>query len=267
MISAQAFCRLIQSARDQRWGYIWGARGQIWTWEKQQAAARDSTRRYGEQWVGRPVADCSGLGVWAFEQLGEKIYHGSNTIQREYVRNACPLENGKRVDGRPLRPGAAVFLVRREKGVAVRHHIGYYVGNGVVIEARGTRWGVVESPVTRWHETAEFQQMVYEGESDLQTVKQGDRGDDVRALQRALTSQGFALKADGVFGEKTAAALRSYQAQRGIQANGVCGADTWAALQGKTGQKDVCTVPRDRLAQVEETLQSGLKAIREMMQQ
>lgn len=55
------------------------------------------------------------------------------------------------------------------------------------------------------------------------TVKQGDRGDDVRALQRHL-----GLKNDGIFGAKTGAAVEMAQRLAGLVADGVVGAKTWA---------------------------------------
>ena len=48
--------------------------------------------------------DCSGLFVKAFRDQGGSIYHGSNTIFREYC-----TETGKLTDVSQLRPGMAVF--------------------------------------------------------------------------------------------------------------------------------------------------------------
>ena len=48
--------------------------------------------------------DCSGLFVKAFRDQGEKIYHGSNTIYREYLS-----ERGMISDESVLKPGMPVF--------------------------------------------------------------------------------------------------------------------------------------------------------------
>ncbi len=48
--------------------------------------------------------DCSGLFVKAFRDQGEKSYHGSNTIYREYLS-----EKGIISDESVLKPGMAVF--------------------------------------------------------------------------------------------------------------------------------------------------------------
>jgi peptidoglycan hydrolase-like protein with peptidoglycan-binding domain len=60
------------------------------------------------------------------------------------------------------------------------------------------------------------------------TLREGDRGEAVRALQSAI---GAAI--DGHFGPLTAAALRAYQSAEGIVADGVCGPRTWAAIKGE----------------------------------
>ncbi|MER6106392.1 peptidoglycan-binding protein [Streptomyces sp. NPDC001832] len=64
------------------------------------------------------------------------------------------------------------------------------------------------------------------------TLKQGDSGDGVKRLQRSLTAAlGSTVGIDGSFGPATLTAVRSYQASRGLTADGIVGADTWAALQ------------------------------------
>ncbi|SHG19759.1 N-acetylmuramoyl-L-alanine amidase [Jatrophihabitans endophyticus] len=57
-------------------------------------------------------------------------------------------------------------------------------------------------------------------------------GDDVTELQTQLVELGFALgKADGVFGPSTAEALRGFQRDYGLIADGICGLGTLRALR------------------------------------
>ena len=95
-------------ALDNKWGYIWGAAGGMWTQAKQNAATREQTVKYGQKWVGHRVADCSGLYAWAFKELQSCMYHGSNTMWNKYCTAKGELRNGKREDGKPLKPGTAV---------------------------------------------------------------------------------------------------------------------------------------------------------------
>ena len=99
------------------------------------------------------MADCSGLFAWAFRQLGGYCYHGSNTMFRRYSSASGSLAAGKRTDGEPLKPGTAVYKFNASEGY---HHVGLYIGEGGVIEAKGTAYGVVKSKIgsgwTHWGE-------------------------------------------------------------------------------------------------------------------
>ncbi|WNG41343.1 peptidase [Archangium violaceum] len=63
------------------------------------------------------------------------------------------------------------------------------------------------------------------------TLRQGARGEPVRALQNRLNALGFnAGTADGDFGPKTLAAVKAFQKSRGLTADGVVGPKTWDKL-------------------------------------
>ncbi|MDR0905052.1 MAG: peptidoglycan-binding protein [Oscillospiraceae bacterium] len=64
----------------------------------------------------------------------------------------------------------------------------------------------------------------------LRTLHQGDRTPQTDLLQIALTRAGFAAEPDGVFGAKTAAAVRRFQISRGLVSDGIVGNSTWRAL-------------------------------------
>lgn len=65
------------------------------------------------------------------------------------------------------------------------------------------------------------------------TVRQGDNGNHVRAVQDQLKNRwGYSLTIDGVFGSGTANAVRSFQSSKGLSADGIVGLNTWAALVG-----------------------------------
>lgn len=71
------------------------------------------------------------------------------------------------------------------------------------------------------------------------TLRKGDRGPDVKAMQTLLAANvgGWWLQgldpvvADGVFGPKTEAAVKAFQTAAGLTSDAVVGADTWAKLQ------------------------------------
>ncbi len=233
MINPNDLVRLFHKALDEKWGYIWGMSGQTWTATRQASATRDMTVKYGSRWIGRRVADCSGMFAWAFRQLGGYMYHGSNTMWLKYCTAQGKLSKGARDDGNRMCPGTAVFMYNNGK----RGHVGLYVGNGKVIEAKGTRYGVVMSDVFKWHEWGELKGVAYDkelidkGVMPMVTVKFGDRGAAVVKLQDYLKILGYDVgKADGIFGGQTSAALRTFQSDKGLKVDGVAGVKTWAAI-------------------------------------
>ncbi len=64
-------------------------------------------------------------------------------------------------------------------------------------------------------------------------LRKGARGNDVRTLQTALKELGFySLAVDGIYGRGTVAAVRAFQIQYGLAADGVAGPKTMAKLYG-----------------------------------
>ena len=163
MIRAEDLIAKFQYALDNKWGYIWGKSGQLWTQRDQANASREMTVKYGSKWIGHIVADCSGLFRWAYKQLGSDISHGSNLIYDGHCRSKGKLSGGRRTDGQELLPGTAVFT-----GTDGDHgHIGLYIGgqDREVIEAAGTQQGVIKSKVTasKWTYWGELKQVDYTG--------------------------------------------------------------------------------------------------------
>jgi peptidoglycan hydrolase-like protein with peptidoglycan-binding domain/GH24 family phage-related lysozyme (muramidase) len=69
-------------------------------------------------------------------------------------------------------------------------------------------------------------------------------GSDVRDLQQALARSGVALVVDGVFGPGTDRAVKLFQSNRGLAADGVVGPRTWAMLQGSATPAAPTASPR-----------------------
>lgn len=59
------------------------------------------------------------------------------------------------------------------------------------------------------------------------TIREGSRGEDVAQAQRLL-----GVKADGIFGPITKAAVHEYQARNGLLIDGIVGPQTWSHLLG-----------------------------------
>ena len=63
--------------------------------------------------------------------------------------------------------------------------------------------------------------------------EQGDEGHEVSLIQAKLSSLGYDVSADGDFGEQTTIAVKAFQRDRGLTADGVVGAQTYGLLLGR----------------------------------
>lgn len=74
-------------------------------------------------------------------------------------------------------------------------------------------------------------------DGDLRLVIPPMQGERVRQLQEDLANVGIAITADGIFGKQTDAAVRKFQAQQGLQVDGIVGFVTQTQLdQLNSGQ-------------------------------
>jgi hypothetical protein len=64
------------------------------------------------------------------------------------------------------------------------------------------------------------------------TVRSGDNSHAVRGAQRQLNKHAYGLVVDGAFGPATDSAVRDFQRQNGLTADGIVGQNTWKMLTG-----------------------------------
>ena len=220
---------------------------------------------YGAKWIGHRVADCSGLFVSAFSQYGIRISHSSHYQYTDYCNERGTLKAGKRSNGEEIQPGTAVFVYKDDRKRYT--HIGLYVGDDIVIEAASTQKGVITSLVTdkKWNRWGMFKAVDYTSEEAPKpedpehmepekpdtgkgNLRRGDKGSAVKELQKQLLALGYPLPkygADGDFGKETEAAVKAFQQDNGLTADGVVGKKTWAALENaKPMQLYTVVIPR-----------------------
>ncbi|MDQ2097194.1 MAG: peptidoglycan-binding protein [Tychonema bourrellyi B0820] len=95
------------------------------------------------------------------------------------------------------------------------------VATGAMESAIDNNTPTVENPQTNSQET----------QTSFPVLKRGMRGAAVRDLQERLRAKGFLrLRADGVFGRTTQAAVKAAQRQYKLPADGVVGSATWEVL-------------------------------------
>ena len=148
----------VTNAWNSGWGYVWGTYGQMLTPELLQYKLTQYPEGVGEyaafiraNWLGKRTADCVGL-IKGYGWLS------TDTMTIDYGTHGMPdiganemFYNATRrggIETMPDTPGLAVW----KSG-----HIGVYIGNGEVIEAMGTKYGVVKTQLegrgwTHWLE-------------------------------------------------------------------------------------------------------------------
>lgn len=58
----------------------------------------------------------------------------------------------------------------------------------------------------------------------------GKKGECVKELQQRLCSLGYTVVCDGIFGDKTLAAVKAFQRANGLVVDGIVGKKTWAVV-------------------------------------
>ena len=74
--------------------------------------------------------------------------------------------------------------------------------------------------------------------STYRQVGYGSTGSAVTKLQTTLNEHGYDLDVDGIFGEKTQAAVRDYQEKYGLKLDGIAGKETWGSLLAQDSGSD-----------------------------
>lgn len=151
-------------------GYCWGADGQVCSPKvRRELAGRTSSQSNKNnllitcaKWDGKRVWDCSGLFRGAWRELSKYRSGGATTIYKSWCN-----EKGT-IDTMPDIPGIAVF--RGTPGNMA--HIGLYIGNGEVVDARGSSVGVLRGTLQsygKWTHWGKLTDVDY-GEGDEPVV-------------------------------------------------------------------------------------------------
>lgn len=140
---------LVKWAKDAKangWGYVLGTFGNVLTESGLQAKIARYPDQIGEyesfirqNWMGRRTADCIGL-------IKGYSWYNPDTGSISYGANGMPDINADQMYNSATRKGP-ISSIPEVPGLAVwtTGHIGIYIGNGQVIEAMGTRYGVVQT--------------------------------------------------------------------------------------------------------------------------
>ena len=148
----------VTNAWQSGWGYVWGTYGQVLTPELFQYKLTQYPEGVGQyadfirnNWLGKHTADCVGL-IKGYGWLN------AETMEIEYGTNGMPDIGANQMYYNATHKGT-IDTIPEVPGLAVwkSGHIGVYIGDGQVIEAMGTKYGVVKTQLqgrgwTHWLE-------------------------------------------------------------------------------------------------------------------
>ena len=233
--------------------YWWGTFGQtatqsLYAQKKGQYPNEYTAADFSSQY-GQRVHDCVGLikGYrWSASPTANPQYKAAEDVSVAGLYSQCDLKGS--ISNMPDIPGVCVFM-------GSLGHVGVYVGNGEVVEARGHAYGVVKTKLSSrgwsfwgmpdWIEYGDVpQENPQENEpppepsvkftpSPIRILKKGVTGNDVRRWQQLLQAAGFDIGldgADGKFGNNTHNATVAFQKSVREEPDGEVGAKTFAAM-------------------------------------
>lgn len=162
-------------------GYIWGSDGQLCTetmlteWSRRAPDRASMIQTTGRKWIGKYVWDCSGLFRGMTRELGCYKSGGATTIFKTYCTKTGLISDI------PDIVGVAVFKSSSGSNTNMSH-IGIYVGNGMVIHAKGTAYGVIKEKLSNhpWTHWGELSYILYD--DNFTANQQGEKKEQLRTL-------------------------------------------------------------------------------------
>ena len=139
-----------KKALAEKWGYVYGTIGQILTesiLKQKQQQYPDNINKYLDyikaNYMGKRTVDCVNLiksYLWWDNQKNDVVYD----IKYDKYEGTWMSADG--AFSKATEKGD-ISTIPEIPGICVRYpgHIGVYIGNGEVIEARGTKYGVVKT--------------------------------------------------------------------------------------------------------------------------
>ena len=242
MFTNKGLVEHMKKALAEGWGYVYGTIGQVLNENILQAKKAQypaQITKYEtfirQNWMGKRTADCVNAiksYFWWDAKKNDPVYNIAYDKIGDTWQSADGMFKTAKVKG-PIDTMPEVIGL----GVRFPGHIGVYIGNGQVIESRGTKYGVVltnlkERGWTHWLEIPNITYLTTE-----EGLRRGAKGTEVGLLQAQLNTLGAALTEDKDFGPKTEAALQKFQADNGLEANGILDTITSQMLTKKLIEK------------------------------
>lgn len=182
--------------------------------------------------------DCIGLikGIlWGWNGDEDKVYGGAI-----YGNNGVPDVSADAMIGRCKEVSTNFSSIATGEFLWMKGHCGIYIGNGRVVESTPS-WAngvqITALSARNWLKHGKLPWIEYSVKEvrdvvniELSVLRKGNKGEEVKTLQRLLNAFGAKLSVDGDFGQKTFAELQSYQKKNNLEVDGICGKMSWNSL-------------------------------------
>ena len=134
------------------------------------------------------------------------------------------------------------------RGAHTVHTPGVIIEHGFHTNTATAKWLLVDEnlkklaeseakTIAQWFDVKKTEKAVTTFTLTLQQLSEGDKGEQVKALQQLIMANGIKLPkygADGDFGAETKAGVMEYQRKMNLSADGIAGPNTWKKLLGIT---------------------------------
>lgn len=236
------------------WPYVYAAAGELCTpdWRRNRMSYSDT--KYANairdncpilsnnantcdncKWNGCLCFDCRGFTQWLLKQVDITLAGGGATSQWETASNWVAKGDIKTI---PKSLVCCVFKYKEGK----MSHTGMHMQDGYIIHCSTivkedtlpgtpawTHWGIPAGLYTNAELKAAG--ITFNENKNFPTLRKGSTGDVVKKLQLILNEKQSAnLTIDGKYGSLTEAAVKRFQKENNLTADGIVGPKTWATL-------------------------------------
>lgn len=210
----------VLSGMVQQGGILTDVQSQQAQQQQQQQIASGQLVQIGTSPTGQPLYAPSGSGAAALQQgiqSGQVSATGGAQQQGQFLQGQ---------GFQPTMPTQLPTTLTEQRRLAQQYGIQNFTGTPQQIQQ--LQQAISQGQQQPQAGTGQYQNLL----SQTGLLKTGARGTEVQQLQQFLQSQGLNVgNIDGIFGPKTAAALRQFQQQQGIRVDAIVGPETRGAIQ------------------------------------
>ena len=194
--------------------------------------------------------DCRGFTDWVLKQFGIDLQGEGATSQWNTASN---WERKGTIDSIPEDTLVCLFYTDKNNSKVMAHTgLGYKgetcecssgVQHFTKRNKKWTHWAIPKGITPGSYVKPD--PVAPSAEVGLPTLKKGDKGSHVSLLQTKLLNRGYQLPkygADGSFGNETMAAVKQFQQDNGLAADGIVGPNTWSMLEASPEKEKLYTV-------------------------